>query len=159
MVFGFASQLSKKTRQKGVVVKTVPRRMLMHTFSCTGEEFDWLIAAGIVVQVAPASFAFDDSVRNYVRHLRMRATERGPSGSNLGELVAVADVRARWEPIIRSVRQMILGLPSAMAFEIPTLTPADRAVLEKICRDALEEAANGVGFEIPDPPDEERDDG
>jgi hypothetical protein len=76
-----------------------------------------------------------------------------------GELVRVDDVRARWGTVIRNVRQLVLGLPAAVAYEVPTLSRADRAVLEKICWDALEEAAKGVGFEIPDPPDVEGDDG
>ena len=65
-----------------------------------------------------------------------------------GETIPKADVVDTWRTILRGVRQMMLAWPSKAAFEIPTLTAADRAVLERICRDDLEDAALGRGFDL-----------
>jgi phage terminase Nu1 subunit (DNA packaging protein) len=55
-----------------------------------------------------------------------------------GEVVPKADVLDTWKAIMRGVRQMALSWPGKVAFELPTLTAADRAVLERIVHDDLE---------------------
>jgi phage terminase Nu1 subunit (DNA packaging protein) len=65
-----------------------------------------------------------------------------------GEVVARGDVVDTWTVLLRGVRQLMLAWPGKAAFEIPTLTVADRAVLERIARDDLEDAALGRGFDL-----------
>jgi phage terminase Nu1 subunit (DNA packaging protein) len=65
-----------------------------------------------------------------------------------GLLISVDAVRSGWGRILRQVRQLVLGLPSRMAFEIPSLTAHDRATMERICRDGLTDVAMGKGFTI-----------
>jgi phage terminase Nu1 subunit (DNA packaging protein) len=63
-----------------------------------------------------------------------------------GETVLKVDVLDTGREILRGVRQMMLGWPSKAAFELPVLGPAERAVLDRIVRDDLQDAALGRGF-------------
>jgi phage terminase Nu1 subunit (DNA packaging protein) len=65
-----------------------------------------------------------------------------------GETVPKADVVDTWTVLLRGVRQLMLAWPGKAAFELPSLTVADRAVLERIARDDLEDAALGRGFDL-----------
>jgi phage terminase Nu1 subunit (DNA packaging protein) len=65
-----------------------------------------------------------------------------------GELLPVDDVRDVWGRVVRGIRQFVMSLPGKIAFEVPTLTNHDRGVIERICRDALEDASLGRGFDI-----------
>lgn len=63
-----------------------------------------------------------------------------------GLLVVASEVKETWGRVMRQIRQLVLGLPSRIAFEIPTLTPQDRETIERICRDGLEDCSTGRGF-------------
>jgi phage terminase Nu1 subunit (DNA packaging protein) len=67
-----------------------------------------------------------------------------------GEMVSKVDMVDSGREILRGVRQMMLGWPSKAAFELPVLGPAERAVLERLVRDDLEDAALGRGFGLVD---------
>jgi phage terminase Nu1 subunit (DNA packaging protein) len=145
-------------------------------FDCSARTIQKLAKRGVIVRVASGQF-FDQqvSVRNYVRHLREQAAGRvgqDPAADAVGasvkwkeantelvrlrlqreagELVGVDDVRETWGRIMRGVRQFVLALPGKVAFEVPTLSTFDRGVIERICRDELEDAALGRGFDMND---------
>jgi phage terminase Nu1 subunit (DNA packaging protein) len=63
-----------------------------------------------------------------------------------GNLISIAVLRGILDPITLAMRNMFLGLPSKIAFEIPVLTPTDRATIVRICRDDLEDGAMGKGY-------------
>lgn len=63
-----------------------------------------------------------------------------------GLLVLASDVRDGWGRILRRVRQMVLGLPGAIAFKVPTLSMVDREMIEQLCRDGLTDCSTGRGF-------------
>jgi phage terminase Nu1 subunit (DNA packaging protein) len=65
-----------------------------------------------------------------------------------GKLIEVDKVRAAWAGIMRGVRQFVLGIPGAAAFEIPVLTATDRGILERICADGLTDCAMERGFDF-----------
>jgi terminase small subunit / prophage DNA-packing protein len=69
-----------------------------------------------------------------------------------GEVVSKADMIDTGRVALRGVRQMMLAWPGKAAFEIPTLSAADRAVLERLVRDDLQDASLGRGFGLPDDP-------
>jgi terminase small subunit / prophage DNA-packing protein len=71
-----------------------------------------------------------------------------------GEAIVKADVIDTWKALLRGIRQMALAWPGKAAFEIPTLSPADRGVLVRIVRDDLEDAALGRGFDLGEQGDE-----
>jgi phage terminase Nu1 subunit (DNA packaging protein) len=64
-----------------------------------------------------------------------------------GEAILRADAVDTWRVLLRGVRQLMLAWPGKAAFELPVLGPAERAVLERIARDDLEDAALGRGFD------------
>jgi phage terminase Nu1 subunit (DNA packaging protein) len=63
-----------------------------------------------------------------------------------GEWLSHDDVRQTWSQIMLAVRQMCLSWPGKITFEIPTLTPTDRATIERIVRDDLTDVSMGRGF-------------
>jgi hypothetical protein len=65
-----------------------------------------------------------------------------------GALIEVALVRQTRDPIIRGLMQRCLSWPGMFAFEIPTLTAHDRAIMERIIRDELTDASLGRGFDF-----------
>jgi phage terminase Nu1 subunit (DNA packaging protein) len=142
---------------------------------CTPRTIQKLALRGIVVRLGSGRFDEKTSIRNCVRHLREQAsgrtgqdatTDSVAAGVELkqantqlirlrlqreaGELVTVDEVRETWGRIMRGIRQFVLALPGKIAFEVPTLTAHDRGVIERICRDELEDAALGRGFNMND---------
>jgi hypothetical protein len=65
-----------------------------------------------------------------------------------GLLIEVQLVRQLWGQIIRGLRQFVLGLPGAIAFEIPVLTATDRSIMDRVCRDGLHDASLERGFDF-----------
>jgi len=135
-------------------------------FDCTPRTIQKLASRGIVVRVANGVFEEKTSMRNYVRHLREQAAGRvgqDPAADGVaanvewkqastelvrlklakeaGQVVAIEEVREIWGRIVRGVRQFVLALPGKIAFEVPTLNSQDRLVIERICRDGLEDAS------------------
>lgn len=146
---------------------------LAQLFDCTTRQVELLANKGICIRVGRGRYNLPASTRNYIRHLREQAAarvghdpEKDGVAANVkykdastrllemriqreaGELISVEDGRALWGSIIRQFRQMVLGLPGKMAFEIPTLTGHDRKIMERICHDGLEDVAAGRGFTL-----------
>jgi phage terminase Nu1 subunit (DNA packaging protein) len=142
-------------------------------FDCTTRQIEKLTQRGIAVRLARGRYDDKQTTRNYVRHLREQAAshvgrEPGVDGvaasvalkevntqlaqirlrREAGEVVAVADVRETWSRIIRGIRQFVLALPGKIAFEVPTLNHHDRTVIERVCRDGLQDASMERGFGV-----------
>jgi hypothetical protein len=64
---------------------------------------------------------------------------------------------ALWGSLTVGFRNMYLGTPRQIAFEIPVLTATDRSIIERICRNNLHDAALGRGCYFGDTkaPDDE----
>jgi phage terminase Nu1 subunit (DNA packaging protein) len=126
-------------------------------------------AKGLAVRAKRGRYLLGQSVRRVHHHVAEEAA--GRSGAALAteraklatvqreqielknaalraETLPKADVLDTWTLLLRGVRQLMLAWPGKAAFEIPTLTVADRAVLERIARDDLEDAALGRGFDL-----------
>lgn len=151
---------------------------LAQLFDCTERQVELLAQKGIVVRIARGRYNAALSTRNYIRHLREQAAARvgqepGQDGvaanvkykdastrllelrirKEAGELVPVGAVRETWGSIVRQIRQFVLGLPGQIAFEVPTLTAHDRKVIERLCRDGLEDVAMARGLSVSTVPD------
>ena len=59
-----------------------------------------------------------------------------------GELLPSAEVLATWSGILRDVRGGLLALPARFAAELPGLTKAEVAKIDRLIRDALEDLAD-----------------
>jgi phage terminase Nu1 subunit (DNA packaging protein) len=150
---------------------------LVWLFDCSARTIQKLAQRGIVVRAdAPGQFDEKHSTRNYVRHLREQAAGRvgqdamsdGVAANvrwkdastelvrlrlqkEAGQVVDVEEVRDMWGRIVRGIRQLVLALPGKIAFEVPTLNAHDRAVIDRICRDGLEDASLERGFKLTGP--------
>jgi phage terminase Nu1 subunit (DNA packaging protein) len=124
---------------------------------------------GVVVRAGRGKYRLGESVRRLYHHASEAAAGRAGTGladaraklallqaegqqlrnaSLRGEMVPKADVVDTWRTILRGVRQFVLAWPGKAAFELPVLGPAERAVLERLVRDDLDDAALGRGFDI-----------
>jgi phage terminase Nu1 subunit (DNA packaging protein) len=142
---------------------------------CTPRTIQKLAAKGIIVRLGSGRFDEKTSIRNAIRYYREQSAGRtGQDGTTdsvaagvelkqvntqlirlrlqkeAGELVTVDEVRETWGRIMRGIRQFVLALPGKIAFEVPTLSTFNRGVIERICRDELEDAARGRGFDMND---------
>jgi phage terminase Nu1 subunit (DNA packaging protein) len=150
---------------------TCSARELGWLLGCTDRAVRMLVDKGIVVRSSRGRYTLG-SVRRVVEHYREVAAGRGGEGAMLdlateraklaavqreqielknaasrGELAPIADYREAWTGILRGVRQFVLSLPGRIAFEVPVLTAADRAVIERICSDGLTDASIDRGFD------------
>jgi phage terminase Nu1 subunit (DNA packaging protein) len=123
---------------------------------------------------AGRSLRMPDSLHRYLDSLRKSAMGRqGSDGSDLvnekakltriqsetaeiqlrkarGELLDLPEVAEGWSRITGVVRSAVLGIPSQARAKLPHLTPHDGQVIDRVCRDALEIAADElVGAPIP----------
>lgn len=124
---------------------------------------------GLAVRAGRGKYRLGETVRRLYQHASEAAAGRAGTGlaearSKLalaqmagqelrnaalrGEVVAKSDVLDTWRTILRGVRGFVLALPGKIMFELPTLTPADRATIERICRDDLEDASLARGFDL-----------
>jgi phage terminase Nu1 subunit (DNA packaging protein) len=151
-------------------------------FDCTPRSIQKLASRGVVVRTGTGRFDEKTSIRNYIRHLREQAAGRvglDPSTDGVaanveykqastelvrlrlrkeaGQVVSVEEVREVWGRIARGLRQFVLALPSKIAFEVPTLNLQDRGVIERICRDGLQDASLERGLNITEPADHDPD--
>jgi phage terminase Nu1 subunit (DNA packaging protein) len=137
---------------------------------CTDRAIRGYLTRGLAVRAGKRGrYALGESVRRIHRHVAEAAAGRAGTGladaraklatlqaagqelrnaSLRGETIPKADAIDTWRTIIRGVRQLVMALPGKIAFEVPTLTPADRATIERIARDDLDDAALGRGFDI-----------
>jgi phage terminase Nu1 subunit (DNA packaging protein) len=157
----------------GTPPRVVSATELARLFDCTVRQLELLVKKGTAVRLAHGQYDADASTINYIRQLRGQAAGRvgqDPAidgvAANVewkqastelirlrirkesGELLPVDDVRDMWGRVVRGIRQFVMSLPGKIAFEVPTLTNHDRSVIERICRDGLEDAAMGRGFKL-----------
>jgi hypothetical protein len=127
-----------------------------------------LAAAGVFVKVGRGKFDLKASVQRHAEHTRESAAGRSAdvSSANLkikeataklaqlrydreaGLLIEVDLVRRTWSPLMRGVRNLMLGWAAKAAFLIPAATAADRAALYQMTCDDLEDAALARGFDF-----------
>jgi phage terminase Nu1 subunit (DNA packaging protein) len=149
----------------------LPAADLAWLYDCSTRQIEKLAERGIAVRLTRGFYDHRLTTRNYVRHLREQAASRagqeagvdGVAASvalktvntelaqlrlrrEMGEVLALADIRDTWAAIVRSLRQFVLALPGKIAFEVPTLNNVDRSAIERICRDGLEDASMARGF-------------
>lgn len=60
------------------------------------------------------------------------------------ELVDVTDVARRWDAAMALIRARMLAIPTAASQRLPHLNKADVGALDRLVRDALTDAADGV---------------
>jgi hypothetical protein len=65
-----------------------------------------------------------------------------------GELIRVDEVKALWGRLIVACRNMMLQLPSRIAFGVPMLTKTDIASIDRLIRADLEDMALGRGYAL-----------
>lgn len=145
---------------------------LAHLLACDVSLIDGLVKKNIAVRITRGRYDATETVRNYVKHLREQAAGRvGVTGLDAvaagialkeaqtrrinqqhdidaGLHLPVESIRSTWGGIMRSVRQFVLGLANAIAFELPHLTVHDRKVILRLCRDGLADAAMARGYTI-----------
>jgi phage terminase Nu1 subunit (DNA packaging protein) len=125
-------------------------------------------AAGILVRCGKGRYDLKRSVQSYARHQREISAGRAgvdPSTDiaqanvdlkreqaklarlryqrEAGDLVSFTELHQILDPLTLALRNMFLGFPGKAQFEIPTLTPTDRATLERIVHDDLQDASQG----------------
>lgn len=122
------------------------------------------VEKGIAIRIGRGRFDFRQTIRNVARHLREQAAGRqGGNGIDAvtekalltrsqreladlkrrqleGGLIPVENLRRAWGRIVRGVKQNVLAIPGQARFELPHLTPFDAEVIERLCREALENA-------------------
>jgi phage terminase Nu1 subunit (DNA packaging protein) len=124
-----------------------------------------LAGRGILV-FSGRSLRMPDSLHRYLDNLRKSAQGRqGFDGSDLisekakltrmqadtveitlrkarGELLDMHEVADGWGRITSVVKSAVLGIPSRARMELPHLTAHDGQILDRVCRDTLEIAAD-----------------
>lgn len=60
-----------------------------------------------------------------------------------GKLVPADDVKVAWFKLIKAAQTRIMGVPAAVKTRCPELPLAAVAAIEAVCREALEDLANG----------------
>src|SRR5262249_20222977 len=65
-----------------------------------------------------------------------------------GEVIPVDHAREVWAALLRGVKNFVLSIAGRFAFETPMMTPHERSILERICRDGLEDLAMVRGFQL-----------
>ena len=151
-------------------------------FKCTERQIQLLAEDKIVIKVGHGLYDFAKSTQNYVEHLRAQAAGRAGVDPDTDvasanrersleqaawyrtrrlqaqkDLINVKGVRELGVRLMRGVRQAVLGLPNAIAHEMPTLNARDIAALKRLCSDLLEDMASGTGFDLAGLPDENSD--
>lgn len=86
-------------------------------------------------QVAPTA---KQIIENYkARLLKLDHDKRA------GLLVDAQKVKEEWYKLVTEAKTKILALPSKAKANLPHLSPADVSVIDRLCREALEDLANG----------------
>jgi terminase small subunit / prophage DNA-packing protein len=148
----------------------VPASVLAQLFDCDEKTVRNLANRGIVVKAARGQFVASQSIRNYVRHLRSTASGRGGEEEQLvltqqrarfakeqadsvslknavlrGQLVSAREVESRWAGVFSAIRARMIGIVSDAVQALPHLTRHDSETLDRLVRDALNEAADEAG--------------
>jgi phage terminase Nu1 subunit (DNA packaging protein) len=173
--FAFEGEPPARTDEPGVSAED-----LAWLYACSTRHIEQLAERSIAVRLKRGRYDDKQTTRNYVRHLREQAASRagqepgvdGVAASvalktvntelaqlrlrrEMGEVLAISDIRDTWSAIVRALRQFVLALPGKIAFEVPTLNSADRKAIDRICRDGLQDASLARGFGGSNEPAEE----
>ena len=93
-----------------------------------------------------------DRRRRCQRRIGSRPTPQldapAPAEGSRASSSTVDEVRETWGRIMRGIRQFVLALPGKIAFEVPTLNPHDRGVIERICRDGSRGCVAGAWLRL-----------
>lgn len=142
-------------------------------FDCTPRQIRLYAQDKIVVRKGRGRYDVSASTRNLVIYLRKQAAgragidpetdtaaanrERAMEQTLLarsrrmkidGRTIEIDAARELWSGIVLAIRQTLLGLPGRISTGIPTLTAHDRKTIDRICRDALEDAALERGHDL-----------
>jgi phage terminase Nu1 subunit (DNA packaging protein) len=128
-----------------------------------------LTASGVLVKVG-RGYDLKTSITRYMARLREQAAGRSDIAAaavtlkranaklaqlrydrEAGTLIEVALVRQTWDPLTRGFMRFVMSIPGTFVFEAPTTTATDKAILERICRDGLEDCRLGHGFDFSGP--------
>jgi phage terminase Nu1 subunit (DNA packaging protein) len=132
-----------------------------------------LAEAGIFVKAGRGRYDLKASLQGLIKHQRelaagragldpstdiasanMRLKEANIRLANLrydkesGTLIEKDVVLQNLGPIMRGIMRFVMGIPGTYAFEVGTLLPADKAILERICRDGLHDCSLQRGFDF-----------
>jgi phage terminase Nu1 subunit (DNA packaging protein) len=144
---------------------TVSVEALARLFDCTPQLVTGLAREGIVIKAGRGKYQLATSIRNYVRHLRDRASgRRGKDGSVdaitegallkreqrknyelknavlSGSAIPVEAIEPAWSRVVRAGRMAVLAAPARIRFRLPHLSDSDQAVIEEELREQLESA-------------------
>jgi phage terminase Nu1 subunit (DNA packaging protein) len=148
-------------------------RELAILWACSERQVIELARDGIAVRLGRGRYDGPVSTTNYIRHLRGQAAGHVGKDSRFdavkasvlqkqantrlleikmrriaGRLIEADVAKQTWVQIIRGIRQAVLALPNKIAFAVPTLTHADRDIIEQIVRDDLQDLAMERGFDF-----------
>jgi phage terminase Nu1 subunit (DNA packaging protein) len=146
----------------------LPASVLARLWSCSTREVRLLAERGIAVRVGPGRYARNKSTQNYIVHLREVAAGRHSKDGSVdavkagvqaklqrarldeiradmleAKLISISDVEAAWAEVIFAIRNAVLSIPGRVRFGLPHMTSYDQRVLTGICREVLEETADG----------------
>ncbi len=137
---------------------------MMTLCACSATTISAWARDGIVVRAGRNQYDLDASIPRIIQHLRSVAS--GQSGSEdikaararltrakadtaeidrdarAGIMVDVATFRTRWGSEMATLRQVMLGVPDAMARALPHLTKHDADIMDRTMRDALTRCAD-----------------
>jgi phage terminase Nu1 subunit (DNA packaging protein) len=140
---------------------------------CDVRTITQLTAAGIVVRIARGKYRVLESMGNMIVYYRERAAGRqgsdgtDPVKSNAafkdsqralnelklrqlqGQVIDMSEVEQAWGALVQSTKQLILGLPARIRFDLPRLTGEDQEIIERTVRDALEEVSITGTVKLP----------
>jgi phage terminase Nu1 subunit (DNA packaging protein) len=124
-----------------------------------------LAAEGVLVKVSRGRFDLQQSVTKYMADLREKAAGRSDIAAaaitlkqanarlaqlrydkEANKLIEVVLLHQLWDPLVRGFVRFVMSIPGTFAFEVGTLMPTDKQILEKICRTGLDDLALGRGF-------------
>ena len=149
---------------------SVSAAVLAQLFDCDEKTIRNLANRGIVVKSGRGQFVASQSIRNYVRHLREVASGRGGEEKQTtlaeerarfarsqadhvalkiqilrGQMLEAAAVERTWGSFFSTVRARMLAIVTDIAQMLPHLTRNDIETIDRLIRDALNDAADNIG--------------
>jgi phage terminase Nu1 subunit (DNA packaging protein) len=155
-----------------MITDEVDAAELAFRFDCSPRMIRKLAEKGIVTRLGRGRYNADASTTRYIRQLRQMAEQRvgrDPAVDGVAanvalkeaqtklletrlkkeasQLVDAAEAREAWGRIERGLRAFVMGLPGNFAAAVP-LTEHDRARVEKLVADGLEDCALERGYDL-----------
>jgi len=125
-----------------------------------------LASAGIVVKAGRGKYRVLESLGNMIVYYRERAAGREAVDGSVdvvkssaglkdsqrrlnelriaqveGALINMEEIEEAWSAVVNSTKQLILGMPARIRFDLPHLTGKDQEIIDRTVRDMLEETA------------------